>query len=47
MPLVCAAAEASALSEFVALLPVGDKPMDMTWGDRQGCAYVAPGQLWG
>lgn len=47
MPLVSADAEASALSGFVALLPVGDKPMDITWRDRQGCAHVAPGQLWG
>lgn len=31
MPLVSADAEASDLFGFAALLPVGDKPMDMTW----------------
>lgn len=34
MPSVSADAEASALSEFVARLAVGDKPADMTWGDQ-------------
>lgn len=47
MPLVSADAEASALSGFVVLLPVGDKPMDIIRRDRQGCVHVAPGQLWG
>lgn len=37
MPLVSADAEVSALSEFVALLLVGDKPGDRAWGNRQGC----------
>lgn len=44
MPLVSADAEASALSECVALLPVGDKPVDMTRAGGQ-TAHVAPGQL--
>lgn len=34
MPSVSADAEASALSEFIALLTVGDKPVDMTGGGR-------------
>lgn len=43
MPLVSADAEASAFSGFVALLPVGDKPVDMTGGTDRAVLMLPQG----